>query len=363
MLLIHGAHNPARALVATGATVLVPSLVLAGEPPLPSRAAPRRHHRSPRTPRRHASPCCAGSGARPRLAPDVRRAAGPARSASTAARPSTAAYRAQLRPRASSLATGYTGSDSALPAGHHLGLVARRHPARGQLRPLDERPGAGAVLRDAERPLAAHRADDVGQPGPEPRPVPRLALLQPRRRGQRRPVEPGPELPVDHLGRPGRAVHARPRRRQRGGRPPPLAAEPVRHHDGLRVDRHRQRDDRHRSHARPAPQPGLGLVAHRRLLPAAPSSRAAAGRSRPATAATDFRRATVRVYRNGQRDPRAPKLRVHNGYAHADPGLADPGQPGRSPAPTASSSAACTGPAPRKTFGRTYDVRMFTPSS
>ncbi len=124
--------------------------------------------------------------------------------------------------------TGYTGSDSRCQTGQHLRLLARRDPACRQLRPVDERPGPGALLRGAERPLAAHRADDVGQPDPEPRPVPRVALLQPRRRGQRGPVQPGPELPVDHLGRSGRALHAGAGRRQRRRRPPPLAAQPVR---------------------------------------------------------------------------------------------------------------------------------------
>ncbi len=236
--------------------------------PLPCRVAPPPRP-PPVTPRRPRTSRSCPARRTPAPSPAVRRHAGPARSASTAARPSTSAYRRSYAPGLD-LSTGYTGSDSRCQRGQHLRLVPRRHPARGQLHPRDERPGPGAVLPVAERPLAAHRADDVGQPDPEPRPVPRVALLQPRRRGQRGPLQPGPQLPVDHLGRPGRALHAGARRRQRRRRPPPLAAQPVHHHDGFGFDAHRQRDDRDRSDEGRPPQPRLGLVAHRRLLPAHP---------------------------------------------------------------------------------------------
>ena len=228
----------------------------------------------------------------------------------------------------------------ALRRGHHLGGLPRRHPARGQLRARDERARAGDLLPHPERPLAAHRADDVGQPLAEPHPAAQLALLVAGRRRQRRPLQPRAELPVDHLGRPGRALHARPRLRQRRGRSPALAAEPVRHHDGHRVHRHRQRDDRHRSHRSGTTQPGLGLVAERRVLPDHP------GAGRPLVAlgrqqadglpSRDRARLPQRRGRSRDQAGRAQRLRP------ADPGLAAAGRAPRARAPSRSSSAART---------------------
>ncbi len=75
----------------------------------------------------------------------------------------------------------------------------------------------------------------------------------------------------------------------------------------------------------------------------------------------DFRRATVRVYRNGKAI-RAVKLRVHSGYAM-------PTLVWQIPAARAKSGTyrvvvrGVHRVGTRKTFGRTYDVRMFEPST
>jgi uncharacterized protein YkwD len=77
--------------------------------------------------------------------------------------------------------------------------------------------------------------------------------------------------------------------------------------------------------------------------------------------ATDFRRATVRVYRNGQA-VRTTKLRVQNGYAQ-------PTLVWQVPAGTATSGTfkvivrGAHIPGSRASIGRTYLVRMFDPSS
>ena len=75
----------------------------------------------------------------------------------------------------------------------------------------------------------------------------------------------------------------------------------------------------------------------------------------------DFRRATVRVYRDGQA-VRTTKLAVHTGYAQ-------PTLVWQLPAAAAKSGTykvvvqGARLPGSRKSFGRTYEVRMFEPSS
>ena len=76
---------------------------------------------------------------------------------------------------------------------------------------------------------------------------------------------------------------------------------------------------------------------------------------------TDFRRATVQVYRDGQR-VRATKLRVHDGYAQPTLVWQLPAETAR----TGTFTVVVRGvrrTGSTKPFGRTYRVRMFTPSS
>ena len=228
-------------------------------------------------------PVLAHAGRAPAPTTVVRRPAGPARSRSPPRRPSTTPTRAASPPGSTS-PTGWTGSDSRCRRGRHLGGLAGRHPARGELRARDERPRAGHVLRRPERPLAAHRADDVGQRAAEPRAAAQLALLV-AASGAANAGRSNLALSYPSITSAGlvELYMREPGSRQRRRRPPALAAEPVRHHDGHRVHRHRQRHDRHRSHRGGPAQPGLGLVADAPATSRTPWSRAAAGRSRPAT--------------------------------------------------------------------------------
>ena len=130
--------------------------------------------------------------------------------------------------------TGYTGSDPA--AGReHLLVLPRRHAARAELRAgpmnglapvrfsptLNARSQRTALIMSANQRLS-HSPPAAGAAGPH-------------RRRQRRPVQPGTELPLDHLrGLVGSTARAG--RRQRRRRPPALAAQPVQHHDGVRLD-------------------------------------------------------------------------------------------------------------------------------
>ncbi|MET0838172.1 MAG: hypothetical protein ABWY19_05280, partial [Marmoricola sp.] len=75
---------------------------------------------------------------------------------------------------------------------------------------------------------------------------------------------------------------------------------------------------------------------------------------------TDFRRATVRVYRNGHA-VRATKLRVHNGYAQPTLAWQLPTGTARSGTFTVVVRGVHRAGV-RNAFGRTYRVRMFTPS-
>ena len=135
----------------------------------------------------------------------------------------------------------------------------------------------------------------------EPRPAARLALLH-RQRAPPTPASRTSRSPTRTITSAGvvEQYMQDAGRQQPRGRPPSLAAEPVRHHDGLGLDQHRERDDGDRPDARrrartrrtsPGPPPATSRTR---------SSPAAAGRSRPATGASSFRHATVRVYRNGQ---------------------------------------------------------------
>ena len=72
-------------------------------------------------------------------------------------------------------------------------------------------------------------------------------------------------------------------RQQPRGRAPAVVAQPVQHHDGFGLDQHRERHHGDRTHVQLTPQPGVGRMADRRLLPERPRARAAAGRCRPAT--------------------------------------------------------------------------------
>ena len=238
------------------------------------------------------------------------------------------------------LATGWTGSDSRCDPG--TTSAASRAATLRAVNFVRAMSGLAPVtlLPHPERPLPAHRADDVGQPLAEPHAAAQLALLVAGRRRQRRTLQPGAELPVDHLGRPGRALHARPRRRQRRGRSPALAAEPVRHRDGHRVHRHRQRDDRHRPHRGATAQPGLGLVADRRLLPDHPRAGrplVALGRQQ-ADGLPSRDRARLPQRRSRSRDQAGRAQRL----CPADPGLAAAGRHRAARAPSRSSSAART---------------------
>ena len=221
----------------------------------------------------------------------------------------------------------------------------------------------GRFSTDAERPLAAHRADDVGQRGAEPRPAPPLALLQ---------LDVGAanagrsnlalSLPVDHLGRRGRAVPAAsraPSNRAVGHRRWLLNPFATTMGSGSTSTANAMTVIGPTSSA--ATEPGVGLVADRRLLPEAPSSRAAAGRSRPATGAPSFR------LRNGAGLPRRQAGRARR-RTRSSPGTPSRPWSGRCRPSIATSGhlqgrrAAASGqPGTAKRYARTYGVRMFTP--
>ena len=226
---------PARALVVSGATLVV----LAGVGiSAPSGSTAGRTAAASGSD--HASVARVAVPARrraPASTPGVRRPAGPARSRHPPLSSVDTRLHAVRSPPASNVATGCTGSDRRLPARDSTSAASRAATLRAVnfvrsmsgLAPVHFSSALNARSQRTALMMSANRA---------------LSHTPPR--GWRcwtavgaanaRPVQPRTELPVDHLGRPGRALHARPWRRQRRRRPPPLAAQPVQHHDGHRVD-------------------------------------------------------------------------------------------------------------------------------
>ena len=348
-------HFPARALAVSGAA-LTRHARLPGRL-LPSSAGSHRRRRPPTRPHATSQVLAARSA--------TRRAPAPPAPATTArwsgsdqrlqsCRPSNDGLHASLRLRARTSSTGFTGSDEPL---------RRRAPPRGLVRAATLRAinfvrsmsGLAPVSlhSDAERPLAAHRADDVGQRRAEPHPA-RAAGAATQQAGAANAgtLEPRAGLP-ERSPRPAWSspYMQRPRRRQRRVGHRRWLLNPFATAMGIGLDRHRQRRDRDRPERRRHDRtrrwvswPSAGYFPNT-LEPGGRWSLSAGNKH------MDFRRATVRVYRNGEpvartQVPRGERLRP------ADAGLAAAGQARPAPAPSTSSSAASGSPGHTRVYGR-----------